>query len=329
MKQKNNKPAISVIMAAYNSEKYIAEAIESILNQTFKDFEFIIINDKSTDKTLDIIKKYTKKDKRIKLIKNGKNEGLTKSLNKGLRRAKGKYIARMDDDDISSHNRFMVQNNFLDKNKDIFLVAGSFVYIDYLAKRISREVCSYDVKQIKSILPSANIIHHPTVMFRNEKKWFYRDKFRYAQDYDLWLRLLTNKKCMIILPECVLAYRLHKDSISSSKRIKQQLFVKIARRFYFERLKENEDNYSSWDTNSILSMKNELEEENYINETIQLKKIFKNETPKKFRKELYKSWRVFGKLFWIKGYLFFLISFFPAPIQRRVKTIIWGALRNY
>src|SRR3989344_9200868 len=113
------KPKISVIMSAYNVEKYIAESIESILNQTFRDFELIIINDASTDKTLDIIKGFMKKDKRLKLINNKKNLYATISRNKALRIAKGVYIAIQDSDDISLPNRLEVQKNYLDKKKAV------------------------------------------------------------------------------------------------------------------------------------------------------------------------------------------------------------------
>ena len=97
-------PKISVVMPAYNAEKYIGEAIESILNQTFKDFEFIIINDGSVDHTKEIIREYN--DPRIVLLENDKNRGIVLSLNKGLDAATGKYIARMDADDIALKNRF-------------------------------------------------------------------------------------------------------------------------------------------------------------------------------------------------------------------------------
>ena len=110
-------PKISVVMPAYNAEKYIGEAIESILNQTFKDFEFIIINDGSVDHTKEIIREYN--DPRIVLLENDKNRGIVLSLNKGLDAATGKYIARMDADDIALKNRFERQVEYLDEHKDI------------------------------------------------------------------------------------------------------------------------------------------------------------------------------------------------------------------
>jgi glycosyltransferase involved in cell wall biosynthesis len=113
-------PQISVIMAVYNGEKYLAEAIESILNQTFKEFEFIIIDDGSKDNSLNIIKRYAKKDSRIIIIKNEKNMKLAWSLNKGLKIARGKYIARMDSDDISLTDRLEKQYYFLEKKEIYF-----------------------------------------------------------------------------------------------------------------------------------------------------------------------------------------------------------------
>ena len=119
-------PKVAVLMSVYNGEKYLREAINSILSQTFNDFEFLIINDGSTDGTADILKSYT--DSRIKIINNEKNIGLTKSLNKGLKIAKGEYIARQDADDISMPERLKEEVAFLEIHKD-YAVVGTFVKI--------------------------------------------------------------------------------------------------------------------------------------------------------------------------------------------------------
>ncbi|MDD2913253.1 MAG: glycosyltransferase family 2 protein, partial [Candidatus Pacebacteria bacterium] len=113
-----NNPKISIIMPVYNVETFLSEAIESVLNQTFYDFEFVIINDGSTDNSLEIIKNYEKKDSRIVLLDNKENLGITKSLNIGLNKARGEYIARMDGDDISEKERIEIQYDFLKKNRD-------------------------------------------------------------------------------------------------------------------------------------------------------------------------------------------------------------------
>jgi glycosyltransferase involved in cell wall biosynthesis len=112
-----SKPKISVLMSVYNGEKYLKEAVDSILNQTFSDFEFIVINDHSTDSTSEILFSY--KDSRLKIIENDENIGITKSLNKGLRLVSGKYTARMDADDISFNNRLEKQLQYLEDNPDV------------------------------------------------------------------------------------------------------------------------------------------------------------------------------------------------------------------
>ena len=123
-------PKISVIMSAYNSEKFISKSIDSILAQTFKNFELIIINDSSIDKTKDIIETYRKKDKRIKIICNRQNLGPAKSRNRALKIAKGEYIAIMDSDDVSLPKRLEVQYHFLENNPDIFLIGGGAIKIN-------------------------------------------------------------------------------------------------------------------------------------------------------------------------------------------------------
>ena len=128
MEKHEELPLISVIMPCYNREKYIVEAIESILNQTYTNFEFIIIDDCSTDNTFEIVKEYAKKDNRILALKKDKNYCYVHSLNKGIEIAKGKYIARMDDDDISLPERFEKQVEFLEKNEDI-IALGTFIEI--------------------------------------------------------------------------------------------------------------------------------------------------------------------------------------------------------
>ena len=122
-------PKISVIMAVYNSEKFLNESINSILNQTFKDFEFIIINDCSTDNSLKIIKEFIKKDNRIKLINNERNLGAAGTRNEGLKIAKGKYIAILDSDDISYTQRFVIQYNYLEDNPHITQLHGDYLLI--------------------------------------------------------------------------------------------------------------------------------------------------------------------------------------------------------
>ncbi len=147
----SENPKVSVIMSVYNGDKYLREAIESILNQTFTDFEFIIVNDGSTDNSLEIIESYD--DERIKTINNKKNIGLTKSLNKALKFAKGKYIARQDADDVSLPNRFEKQVEYLDSHPEVALVGTSVYLIDENGKIIGKRI-AFAKPRIKDLFKS-------------------------------------------------------------------------------------------------------------------------------------------------------------------------------
>lgn len=247
------QPKITVILGVYNGKKYLAEAIESILNQTFKNFEFIIIDDYSKDNSLKIIKDYMKKDLRITLIKNKKNLGLTKSLNKGLKIAKGKYIARMDSDDVALPKRLEVQYNFLEQNKNIFLIGGGAIHINEEGKQLGAYNPIWNINKIKARLLTHNCFCHPTIMFRKEKGIKYNEKFLYAQDYDFYLNLLSNGKKLTNIKDVLIKYRINSKSISFSKRAKQFLFSKKAKEFYYQRLNYGKDDSDLFNPKEILN----------------------------------------------------------------------------
>jgi glycosyltransferase involved in cell wall biosynthesis len=208
-------------MSVYNGEKYLRDAIESILNQTFTSFEFIIINDGSTDSTPTILNSYT--DPRIRLLHQN-NEGLTKALNKGLESATGTYIARQDADDISIPKRFENQIDFMNKNPDIALI-GTFVSaIDENGNEFGRWKYPEDNNEIKKRIIKENIFCHGSVMFRREclaSVGAYREAFYTAQDYDLWLRI-SEKYNMANIP-CYL-YKLRRSTQSiTRKKLDQQI----------------------------------------------------------------------------------------------------------
>jgi len=136
MNIKSRKPMISVILPVYKGERFLDETLKSILNQTFKNFELIIINDASPDSSLKIIKNY--KDKRIKLINNIKNKGFSGSINTGLKKAKGKYAAICTQDDISHPKRLEIELSYLENHPNIFLIGTSAVFIDENGKEISK-----------------------------------------------------------------------------------------------------------------------------------------------------------------------------------------------
>jgi len=209
-------------MSVYNGEKYLQESIESILAQTYSDFEFIIIDDCSTDDSVNIIESYD--DKRIRLIRNEHNLRLPASLNKGIKSATGKYIARMDADDISMPDRFDKQVSYMETHSEVVAAGGSFQAIDENGNNLYIHHSASGEKLAKyCLMPSP--MAHPTVMMRRDvivdNNLFYDEQYSSAQDYDLWQRI--NKKFKIDnLPDILLKYRIQSNSISVAKRQQQQ-----------------------------------------------------------------------------------------------------------
>lgn len=207
-------PKITVLMPVYNGERYLHESIESILTQTFTDFEFLIINDGSTDRSIDIIQTYH--DPRIKLISNDKNMKLIATLNKGLKLAQGKYIARMDCDDISLPTRLEKQFLFMERNTNIG-VCGSWIQLLGIGEG-HIEKYPTDSDDIQASLLFYCAIAHPTVMIRTEMlrkhNLEYDSKHLHAEDYGLWKRCSTLFP-LANIPEVLLKYRIWNESVSN------------------------------------------------------------------------------------------------------------------
>jgi len=227
--QKNQYPKVSVIMSVYNGERHLPESIESILNQTFKDFEFVIIDDGSTDKAPEILKEYAKKDKRVKIITNKENIGLTKSLNKGIKIAKGEYIARIDANDISLPERLEKQLDFMENHPEVGLVSAYTQFIDEGGKLLSQ------INQPKETITPRRLffdsqITHSSMMIKKgtlDKVGGYDERFFYSQDCDLAFRIIKLAKIGAI-PEILVLWRSQKGSISTKKRWSQVKFEVIA-----------------------------------------------------------------------------------------------------
>ena len=204
-------------MSVYNGEKYLREAIDSILNQTFTNFEFIIIDDASTDDSNAIIKKYT--DKRIKLVENPQNMGLTKSLNRGLKISLGKYIARLDSDDLAFPNRLKEQYEFMEKNPHIF-IAGSFMkIIDESGNLISINKIYTSPNIIKLLFLFKNPLLHSSIIIRHFKLKnlnFYNENYPYAQDLELYSRAIRKNYSLAVIPKILVSSRIHDDTISKN-----------------------------------------------------------------------------------------------------------------
>lgn len=215
-------PKVSVIMAVFNGELYLKSAIESILNQTYHNFEFIIINDGSSDSSDTIIKSYD--DNRIRYIKEQENKGLVNALNKSLQLATGEFIARMDADDIALPNRLQQQVDFLIVNKNVELVGTCYEKITDSISMGNRKQQS-DFRKLKFRLFFGNNIAHPTVMFRRKLvdngDYYYRLDYPVAQDYELWTRLAI-KYNLDNLPVVLLKYRVHSNQVTHHKSILQK-----------------------------------------------------------------------------------------------------------
>lgn len=224
---KNDKyfPKISVILPVYNEEKYLDESIQSILNQIFKDFEFIIINDCSKDNSKNIIEKYKKRDKRIIFINNNKNMGCSESLNIGLKKAGGKYIACFCADDISAKQRLEIQYNYLENNQNIFLVGTSAIYINENGKEIRRFRKYNDYKMLAWRLRRSCGLIFPSIMFRNGGGNFFDKNFGGATDYDFFLNLLRKGKNLTNLPQFLIKYRVHKGAMSVYNKKEQEFLA--------------------------------------------------------------------------------------------------------
>lgn len=208
---------ISIILPTYNGEKFIKEAIESVLNQTFKDWELIIINDGSTDKTPEILNQYQFKDKRIKVI-HQKNMGLVKSLNKGIKITRGKYVARLDDDDIwDDSKKLEKQFKFCEKNPQYVLVGGGVIVIDETGKELFRYLKPQTDEEIRKIILFKCPFAHSSILFRKdeaEKIGFYREDLRFTEDWEFWMRLGKLGK-FYNFPEYFIKYRAHQGNVMS------------------------------------------------------------------------------------------------------------------
>jgi glycosyltransferase involved in cell wall biosynthesis len=239
-------------MSVYNGEDYLREAVDSIIYQKYTDFEFIIINDGSKDKSDKILETYS--DPRIRLY-HQENIGLTRSLNKGLKMAKGRYIARQDADDISLPQRLSHQVKYLDENHDIGLVGTHVAFIDKMGREINVWKTPANNDQIKKTFRNGTSFCHGAVMFRKEciqKVGYYREKILYAQDYDYWVRISEHYKTAN-LEKILYKNRRTSGSISRNKFSKQLNFHLLIQQLMKEREEKGYDSLELIDTGNVIS----------------------------------------------------------------------------
>lgn len=218
----NGVPTISVLMPVYNCEPYLDEAIRSIRGQTFADFEFVIVNDGSTDGSLDTIRRHAAEDPRIVML-DRPNGGIVDALNAGLETCRGEFIARMDGDDVALQERFDVQIKFLDSNPGVVAVGTQFQMIDYQGCPLSKSSFPTEPDLVLDhLIRFAGVgLQHPTVMVRHDAikaAGGYRQQYEYAEDTDLFYRL-ANYGGLANVSRCLLLYRQHSESICSKSRL--------------------------------------------------------------------------------------------------------------
>lgn len=222
-----DQPAVTVLMPAYNAGKYIAEAIDSILQQTFTNFEFLIIDDGSTDDTLSIVQRY--RDARIRLVSRP-NKGLIASLNEGLQLAAAPLVARFDADDVCLPERLSVQLQFLQEHPDYVLVAADVIYMDEAGLPLTRiNPAGYTYEEIKANIYRKCPFLHPTVTFRKEavlEAGGYPPNAVTFEDHLLWTKLLSKGK-MCNLNRVLLHVRLNPASVTIDERWRGKEFIEL------------------------------------------------------------------------------------------------------
>jgi glycosyltransferase involved in cell wall biosynthesis len=229
-------PAVSVLMPVYNGERFLTDAIDSILHQNFTDFEFVIIDDGSTDASPAILADYAYRDARIRVVRQA-NAGIVVALNRGLAECRAPLVARMDADDVSLPDRFAAQAEYLTNHPDVVAIGAAFQLMadsGALGPVIRHPVAPKDVA---CGLRTANRIAHPSVMMRRDPVLAlggYREALRYAEDYDLWARLSVAHK-LANHPKCLLRYRVHAGQISWSKSDAQAMATLAVRGYLAER----------------------------------------------------------------------------------------------
>lgn len=243
-----NQPLISVVMSTYNEEAYIEKSLNSILNQTIQDFELIIFDDCSTDGTVEKIRSFC--DERIRLICNEANCGLTKNLNKGLKFAKGRFIARMDGDDLSERTRFEKQVAFLKAHPEVSLISCHARNFGE-SELVNRIRGNSDELQCRMLIRP--VFAHPGFMMRRElieEGFLYDESFRTAQDYEFAVRVAGEHEIGMV-PEILLHYRVHKKQISHTAGSNQVTNADRVRQIQLQKLQltlteEEQKIYDDW-----------------------------------------------------------------------------------
>ncbi len=324
------RPFVSVLLPVYNGEKYLKDCIDSVLNQTYSDFEFVILDDGSFDSTESIISNYT--DSRIRYIKNQHNLKLIATLNKAIELCEGKYIARIDADDLMHPNRLQKQVYFLETNVEYVLV-GSAVRL--IKEGVEEESIRYYTEHddiVFSMLFYCSFIH-PSLLIRksiiNENKLYFDSDFIHAEDYELWTRIVTFGK-VANLPEKLTSYRIHSEQISQQhiEYQKKQMLL-IRNKFLNKKLTDFSDlekdilfgNQSTSNLRYFLKVLNKFESNSSFQGGAKLRYIYKQAKNKILTIDKLSiidlSFVLFNKYFWNNQFTFKQIMAFILKIVRK------------
>lgn len=240
----NTSPKISVIMSVYNGQEYLLQAVESIRTQSFEDWELIIINDCSTDKTGEILEGCASSDARIRVYTNETNLRLPASLNKAISLARGKYIARMDADDICLAERLEKQYAFMEQNPDICLASCKFLTLKNGVLASGGCGGRGDSEAVKAMLLVTNPILHPGAIMRTDalKALKYDTSLTCTEDLELWVRMAAQRLKMAVMSEYLMVYRLHDKQITGTTLQRQHdEALKIEKAYYSELIEAMSD----------------------------------------------------------------------------------------
>ena len=226
------RPMVSVVMPVYNAGSFLREAIDSVLAQTFADFEFVIVNDASKDDSLSVMRMYN--DPRIIIVDNSENLGISDSLNKAINLASGEFIARMDADDIMLPQRLEMQVRRMKEDAAIAVLATLVEFVNTdgeVTGTWSTDQKTLSCESIRQTMAKTNCIAHPSVMMRKDvvEKFPYRRNYHGAEDWDLWLRLLYANHRIEKIPQILLQYRMHPASITSLQKAEHTLENRLLR----------------------------------------------------------------------------------------------------
>ncbi len=259
----SERPKVSVIMAVRNSEDTVSQTIDSILSQTFRNFEFVIVDDASDDSTGCILERYAKKDKRVRVLTNKVRKERAVSRNLAIKESRGEYVAVTDGDDISFSNRLDVEVTYLERNPEVYMVGSRAELIDESGLKIGKSFGKKEALDITDMLVSGNVLVHSSIMFRNTGEFQYREKFKYAQDYDLFLQMVAQEKRIVLLPNVLVKYRSKSDLVYDDYLVQQYMYSAKARQLLKESRKGIEGGYEEFNSENLeeeapLKLKTEL-----------------------------------------------------------------------